>query len=124
MNATVQTSKKEPAATGPEIFLWKPPDPGKEWREHYGYYGVAADGTVYLPAAVFADQLQAVLCAGYDGEGFIKVNGNDAVLFRASWLKEIFPAHRTAIEIIEARIEKKHLTPKREDPKREGRDMG
>jgi hypothetical protein len=87
-----------------EVFLWKPPGPLKGWKRDSGYYGVAADGTVYLNAAVFADLLQALLCAGYDGEGMITINPA-TILFRAAWLKQCFPAHRSAIETIERRIQ-------------------
>lgn len=51
--------------------------------------GLGADGKCFIPAAVAGSEMDAVLCAGYDGVTIVK-DGAHAYL-PADWLRREYP---------------------------------
>ncbi len=67
---------------------------------------------VLLPCGAFGDELQAVLCLGYDNQSFVR--DGDHAYAPARWLAGNYPNHAEKIKIIaisaERRIKTKNTT--------------
>jgi hypothetical protein len=73
----------------PEVFLMIPLNPAKGWKEEFGYYALAADGTLFLQGQAFHPA--AFSMAARDGEPSFLSKDKKIVLLRAEWLKKKYP---------------------------------
>jgi hypothetical protein len=83
----------------PEIFLMIPLNPAKGWKKEFGYYALAADGTLFLPGQAFHPA--AFSMAAKDGEPGLVCEDEKIVLLRVEWLKKQYPARLREIERVE-----------------------
>ena len=83
----------------PEVFLIIPLNPTEGWKEEFGYYALAADGTLFLQGQAFHPS--AFSMAAKDGEPGLVCEDKKIALLRAEWLKKQYPACLSEIEWIE-----------------------
>lgn len=74
-----------------------------EWMRTYF---VDENGTVFLPCGAFGNELEAILCLGFDGDPFVKQDGH--IYASAAWLAKHYPRDAGHIEGIIDRIRRRH----------------
>jgi hypothetical protein len=80
----------------PEVFLMIPLNPAKGWKEEFGYYALAADGTLFLQGQAFHPS--AFSMAAKAGEPGLVCEDKKIALLRAEWLKKQYQAQLLEIE--------------------------
>jgi len=96
--------KKTKSHPEPEVFLNRWPDAPPGWAERFGYFAIAHDGTIFLPAMIVnRSGNDLLLCASFDGEPFLMADKHTP-LFRTEWLKENYPNKSDDIDFVVARI--------------------
>jgi len=96
--------KKTKSHPEPEVFLNRWPDAPPGWAERFGYFAIAHDGTIFLPAMIVnRPESGLLLCASFDGEPFLMADKHTP-LFRTEWLKENYPNKSDDIDFVVAKI--------------------
>ena len=97
--------KNTKSSSPPQVFqaLWPDPPPG--WLDRFGFYAIAQDGTVFLPAiAVDQPDNTLLLSASFDGEPLLIV-GDNTPLFRSDWLKDNYPRKANQVDFVLNKIQ-------------------
>ena len=70
-----------------KIEFWdrQPKNPPKGWKKGLGYYGIAEDGTIFIPAGVVGNPSAVFLCASADGVPMVMNGPGKRVFVPAEW---------------------------------------